>query len=143
MDLITGGERAIASRKHHRAGKNSHKFWRSLLLVCSIVFWIWSATPALAADVATEGVIDLGKGEQIFSLECAGCHARGGNIIRRGKTLKRKALKRNGLDSIDSIANLVRYGKNNMSAYGDRLSDAEIRNVSAYVLDRAAANWRN
>ncbi|MBD1936871.1 c-type cytochrome [Microcoleus sp. FACHB-68] len=90
--------------------------------------------PALAADIA--------NGEQIFSVQCAGCHINGGNIIRRGKNLKQKALKRNGMDSIEAISSIVANGKNNMSAYKDRLSEQQIEDVSAYVLDQAEKDWR-
>ena len=90
--------------------------------------------PALAADIA--------NGEQIFSIQCAGCHINGGNIIRRGKNLKQKALRRNGMDSIEAISSIVANGKNNMSAYKDRLSEQQITDVSAYVLDQAEKDWR-
>jgi cytochrome c6 len=78
---------------------------------------------------------------KIFEVNCAGCHPNGGNIIRRGKNLKQKALQKNKLDSIDSIADLVTHGKNNMSAFGDRLSQDEIERVSAYVLEEAKKGW--
>ncbi|NET31801.1 MAG: c-type cytochrome [Cyanothece sp. SIO1E1] len=92
------------------------------------------ALPATAADTV--------EGANIFKVHCAGCHAQGGNIIRRGKNLKQKALKRYGMDSRAAIANLVTNGKNNMSAYQDRLSPDEIDAVSAYVLEQAANGWR-
>lgn len=85
---------------------------------------------------------DTIKGEKIFSIQCAGCHVNGGNIVRRGKTLKLKALKRNQVDSLEAIASLVANGKGNMSAYKDRLSTQEIEDVSAYVLEQAQRNWR-
>jgi cytochrome c6 len=91
-------------------------------------------TPPVAADTAT--------GAKIFSLQCAGCHVNGGNIVRRGKTLKQKALKKNGMDSLEAIANIVTDGKNNMSAYKDRLSEQQIQDVSAYVLEQADKGWR-
>lgn len=85
---------------------------------------------------------ELNGGAPIFEVHCAGCHVNGGNIVRRGKTLKLKALERNHVDSIEAIAQLVANGKGNMSAYRDRLSPAEIDAVSAYVWERAAQNWR-
>jgi cytochrome c6 len=91
-------------------------------------------TPPVAADTAT--------GAKIFSLQCAGCHVNGGNIVRRGKTLKQKALKKNGMDSLEAITNIVTNGKNNMSAYKDRLSEQQIQDVSAYVLEQADKGWR-
>jgi len=103
------------------------------LLSLSILTIIFSA-PVLAADTV--------NGAKIFSIQCAGCHINGGNIVRRGKTLQQKALKRNGVDNLEAIATLVANGKNNMSAYKDRLTTQEIEDVSAYVLEQAAKNWR-
>lgn len=143
MDFITGGQRKTPSLKPFRSTPKGRKFWQSIALTCLMCVLFGMASPAWAAGAIAPSTPDLTQGEQIFSLECAGCHLRGGNIIRRGKNLKQKTLKRNKLDSVAAIADLVRNGKNNMSAYGDRLSEAEILNVSAYVLDRAAANWRN
>lgn len=85
---------------------------------------------------------DTVNGAKIFSVECAGCHINGGNIIRRGKNLKLKALKRNHVDSLEEIASLVSNGKNIMSAYKDKLSEQQIQDVSAYVLEQAAKDWR-
>ncbi|MGC1199445.1 MAG: c-type cytochrome [Geitlerinemataceae cyanobacterium] len=107
----------------------------AIAVACLLCLTLLCQPTALAAD--------LGNGERVFDLQCAGCHANGGNIIRRGKNLKQKALKRNGFDSVETIADLVRNGKNNMSAYKDRLTEAEIADVSAYVLDRAAAGWKS
>ncbi|MGB3637069.1 MAG: c-type cytochrome [Rivularia sp. (in: cyanobacteria)] len=84
---------------------------------------------------------DTVDGAKIFSANCAGCHINGGNIIRRGKNLKMKALKKYKMDSIEAISNIVTYGKNNMSAYKDRLTEPEIQAVSIYVLNQAENNW--
>ncbi len=78
---------------------------------------------------------------QLFELQCAGCHVNGGNIIRRGKTLKLKALEKNGYGTREAIVEIITYGKGNMSAYKDRLSETEIQSVAEYVLDRANQNW--
>ena len=80
-------------------------------------------------------------GAAIFRANCAGCHPNGGNIIRRGKTLKQRALQRHGVDSLATVTTLVKQGKNNMSAYADRLSEAEIEAVATYVLERAEQGW--
>jgi len=79
---------------------------------------------------------------EVFSVNCAGCHSNGGNIIRGGKNLKQKALKRYGMDSIANIANLVTNGKNIMPSYKDRLSQQQIIDVSAYVLSQAESDWK-
>lgn len=106
----------------------------AIAVACILCLTLLCQPTALAAD--------LSSGERVFELQCAGCHPNGSNIIRRGKNLKQKALQRNGVDTPEAIANLVRNGKNNMSAFKDRLSDAEITDVSAYVLERAAADWK-
>ncbi|MBD2329289.1 cytochrome c6 PetJ [Alkalinema sp. FACHB-956] len=106
------------------------------ILLCLLILclWIGIATPALA--------IDLDQGQQVFSLHCAGCHEGGGNIVRRGKTLKLKALEKNQVATLDAVIALVTNGKANMSAYADRLTPEEIENVAAYVLDQAQKNWK-
>ncbi len=105
-----------------------------ILLITFSILTMGFSTPAFAADTV--------NGAKIFSMECAGCHIKGGNIIRRGKNLKLKALKRNNVDSLEEIATLVTNGKNIMSAYKDRLSEQQIQDVSAYVLEQADKDWR-
>ncbi len=93
------------------------------------------ATPAFGAD--------FDQGTQIFEAQCAGCHLNGGNIVRRGKNLKKRAMEKNGYTSVEAIANLVTQGKGNMSAYGDKLSPEEIQAVSQYVLQQSQTNWKS
>lgn len=101
-----------------------------------LAFCCLGGQPTQAAE------INPSPGAKIFQVQCAGCHPGGGNIIRRGKNLKQRALQRNGYDSADAIADIVTYGKNNMSAFGDRLTASEIEAVAAYVLEQAANHWR-
>ncbi|MEB3213210.1 MAG: c-type cytochrome [Leptolyngbyaceae bacterium] len=86
----------------------------------------------------------LGKevGAEIFEVHCAGCHVNGGNIIRRGKNLKMRALQRNHMDTVEAIAHIVTVGKRPMSAYADKLTPEEIEAVSVYVLDQAQHDWK-
>jgi cytochrome c6 len=107
----------------------------SILLPTIAALNLICISPAIAAD--------LSHGAEIFNTNCAGCHANGGNIVRRNKTLKLKALSKFGMDSIEAIADIVANGKNNMSAYKERLNRQEIENVAAYVLAQAESNWRN
>jgi cytochrome c6 len=80
-------------------------------------------------------------GSRLFEVHCFGCHPHGGNIIRRGKSLQAKALKKFNLDSVAAIEAIVTNGKGIMSAFGEKLTPAEIEEVSTYVLQRAATNW--
>jgi len=91
------------------------------------------ATPVWAAEA---------NSAKLFELHCAGCHINGGNIVRRGKTLKLKALEKNGYTTVAAIANIIANGKGNMSAYKERLSETEIQDLAQYVLDRANQNWK-
>jgi cytochrome c6 len=111
-----------------------------LLTIFLLVLTMLSLTcniPAMAMDLS----VGLINGAEIFSAKCAGCHANGGNIIRRNKTLKLKALSKFDMDSIAAIADIVTNGKNNMSAYRERLSEQEIADVAAYVLAQAETGW--
>ncbi len=103
-------------------------------LVCALaVATLWMSTITIAWAVPTS---------ELFEVNCAGCHPNGANIIRRGKNLKQKVLKRHGYDSAAAIATLIINGKGLMSAYGDRLSEDEISSLANYVLEQAATNWK-
>ncbi|WP_017314687.1 cytochrome c6 PetJ [Mastigocladopsis repens] len=106
----------------------------TIILLTFIVLNVNFIPTAIAGSTA--------NGEKIFSVQCAGCHINGSNIVRRGKNLKLKALKKYSMDSIEAISSIVANGKNNMSAYKDRLSEQEIQDVAAYVLEQAQKGWR-
>lgn len=84
---------------------------------------------------------NIDNGAKLFEVHCVGCHINGGNIVRRGKTLKLSALKRNGYETVEAIEAIVANGKANMSAYKDRLTSQEIEHVSAYVWEQAQKDW--
>lgn len=105
----------------------------SLILLMLTLLTVLFTNPVLAADQT--------QGAKIFAQNCAACHANGGNIIRRGKNLKKRALQRHKKDSIEAISSLVKQGKFAMPAYADRLSEAQIGAVAAYVLEQAENNW--
>jgi cytochrome c6 len=93
------------------------------------------ATPALGAE--------LESGAQLFEAHCAGCHLNGGNIIRRGKNLKKRAMEKNGYTNTEAIAQLITQGKGNMSAYAEKLTPDEIQAVAQYVLAQSQVGWHN
>jgi cytochrome c6 len=115
------------------------KLLATTLLILTLAFAELALNPPLAlADTATNPA----AAAEVFSANCAGCHINGGNIIRRGKNLKQKALKKYGMDSIANISNLVTNGKGIMPAYKDRLSEQQIIDVSAYVLSQSETDWK-
>ena len=113
--------------------------WVSCLLVM-VCLWFSILSPALAAEPTPNA--PLADAQELFTVQCAGCHPNGGNIIRRGKNLKLRALTRNGIDSVEAIASLITNGKGIMSAYGDRLSPEEIDVLATYVWGKAQDNWQ-
>lgn len=86
---------------------------------------------------------ELPNGAQVFEGTCSGCHVNGGNIIRRGKNLKQRAMEKNGYTTVESIQDIVTNGKGIMSGYGDLLTTSEIQAVSEYVLVQSQKNWKN
>lgn len=110
---------------------------KRLLKLVLVTFLLLISTFTLPASAA-----NTVNGEQIFSVHCAGCHINGSNIIRRGKNLKKQALKKYGMDSIEAVTSIVTNGKNNMSAYKERLTEQQIQDVAAYVLEQAEKDWR-
>lgn len=124
---------------------------RIRLFICAVLLIICSsaiAPPAHAVPVTTPVPTTPALTDPtptpatLFEQNCAACHANGGNIIRRGKNLKQKAMKRNGYDSVDAIAQIITHGKGIMSAYGDRLNEAEISAIAQYVHTQSATNWK-
>ncbi len=113
------------------------KIYINKILTVVFIMLLMTNTFTLPVNAA-----DIANGANIFSVHCAGCHINGGNIIRRGKNLQKKTLKRYGMDSLESITGIVTNGKSNMSAYKDRLTEQEIQEVAAYVLEQAETGWK-
>ena len=104
--------------------------------------------PVLAAGVLVTGAMpafagDAGAGEQIFSGNCAACHAGGQNVIMPEKTLEKSALETylDGGFNEGSVVKQVTNGKNAMPAFGGRLSDSDIANVATYVISTSKDGW--
>jgi len=87
------------------------------------------------------GLAQAGQGAQLFENHCAGCHVNGGNIIRRGRTLRLEALKRNGLADPAAIAAVAAAGRGQMSGYGEVLGPGGPEAVAAWVWEQAQAGW--
>lgn len=108
------------------------------LFVTGLIMLFVSFKFALAKDVE----IDLDAGQQIFTQNCAACHAGGNNVINPDKTLQIETLKLYKMDSIDAITNQVANGNvAGMPAFRERLSDEDIQNVANFVLKQANTGW--
>ncbi len=100
----------------------------ALLLVVLLAWW------PLPAQAAADGA-------RLFETNCAGCHVQGGNIIRRGRTLKLAALERQDLASPEAIARVAAAGIGQMDGYAAVLGDGGAEAVAAYVWQQAQAGW--
>ena len=150
--IVTRQKTKVHAQQHHGdSGRRCHRvnFRRIGLMAANVLFFcgvflagMYGFSPSLNAWADTDLPTGLATGSALFETNCAGCHPKGGNIIKRGKTLKLKPLTRRHLDSVDAIATFVTNGKGLMSAYGDILTTDEIDVVSAYVWDQAQGNWK-
>ena len=85
--------------------------------------------------------LDTNLGKSLFRNNCAGCHANGGNILRRSKTLKLSALKRNGIDDAEAIAKIARQGIGIMNGYKDQLGDNGDQIVANWIWEQSQKAW--
>ena len=104
----------------------------ALLFVLTLTCFTW-INPAVAGDAT--------NGAKIFTANCAACHMGGGNVVMANKTLKKDALEKYGMASLEAIVNQVTNGKNAMPAFGKKLNPQEIEDVATYVLDQAEKGW--
>jgi len=102
-------------------------------LLSGLLGWLAIATPVWAAD--------LGHGSQVFASNCAACHIGGGNVVNGAKTLKKADLEKYEMASLEAIQTQIKNGKSAMPAFLGRLSEQDIEDVAAYVLDQADKGW--
>jgi cytochrome c6 len=103
------------------------------LLFALITFTLTTAAPVQAADLAA--------GASIFTANCSGCHLGGKNVIMADKTLQKAALEKYAMNSIEAITTQVTNGKGAMPAFKGRLTDEQIGNIAAYILDKSEKGW--
>ena len=93
--------------------------------------------PAIAADTVTTA-----NGAKIFTANCAACHMGGRNLVAAAKTLKKDALEKYNMNSLEAIVYQVKNGKNAMPAFKGRLNDQQIEDVASYVLEKSDQDWK-
>ena len=97
---------------------------------------VTTSAPAAKAEQS-----DNLSGAELFSQHCAGCHINGGNIIRRGRTLKLKALEKRELNNPEAIAQIAREGIGQMSGYADALGEGNDNVVAEWIWQQAQNAW--
>ena len=58
------------------------------------------------------------------------------------KTLKKEALEKYNMNSLEAITTQVAMGKNAMPAFGSKLKPEQIEDVATYVLQQSEKNWK-
>ncbi len=109
----------------------------SLVLLLGLALLLLWPGPAWGDQVSA----DAAQGEQLFMAHCVGCHVNGGNIIRRGRTLRLEALERNGLADPAAIARVAAEGIGQMGGYGAQLGEGGADAVAAWVWQQAQVGW--
>ncbi|MFN9547098.1 MAG: c-type cytochrome [Cyanobacteriota bacterium] len=116
--------------------------WLVVILVLTLGGLMWWPRPAQGLQVAGEGAPPgSDRGALLFAQHCAGCHVNGGNVIRRGKTLKLAALRRAGLEGPEEVARVAASGQGQMGGYGEVLGAGGAEAVGAWVWQQALAAW--
>eukprot|EP00553_Chaetoceros_curvisetus_P001740 CAMPEP_0204613852 /NCGR_PEP_ID=MMETSP0717-20131115/1773_1 /ASSEMBLY_ACC=CAM_ASM_000666 /TAXON_ID=230516 /ORGANISM="Chaetoceros curvisetus" /LENGTH=113 /DNA_ID=CAMNT_0051626415 /DNA_START=16 /DNA_END=354 /DNA_ORIENTATION=- len=89
---------------------------------------------------------DIARGNEIFTGNCAGCHAGGMNFIKEKKTLKKDALAKfvsPTLDTDEVNAWLQKSGQHQRTVFlkapsgNGKLTDDDWSDVTSYVVDQA------
>lgn len=125
-------------------------------LAATVVLVVASPSPALAEELvaAASSPSPAMDAPALFSRNCAGCHAGGGNVVSPGNTLFEADLSRNGLVTPEKVFEVIYSGKGKMPGYGAncapkgactfaaRLSDEEVKALGDFVLERAAQGWK-
>ncbi len=116
----------------HRIARSLRTTLISLLLTILVI----SLNPnsALAGDTN-------GRGAVLFEQHCAACHIHGGNIIRRGRTLRMNALEKRGIASPEAIAVIAREGIGQMSGYEQVLGSGGDVAVADWIWEQAQNAW--
>ncbi len=101
-----------------------------------ILVWLLIFIP-----VRTNALNSTSTGEKLFIEHCSGCHINGGNIIRRNRTLKLAALKRQSLDNPQAIAKIAREGIGSMDGYEQVLGKDGDELVAEWIWNKAQNAW--
>lgn len=119
-------------------------FLAATVFACSIALLVPKDASAVTSQPETV---------QLFENSCAGCHAAGGNVVKRDATLFLSDLKRYGLDDPSELYSMIYSGKGSMPGFGEecqpkgkctfgrRFSDEQIDHLVRYILDQAADGW--
>lgn len=110
-------------------------------LLLALILWpqpAWGQGETARMVPSVQAALD---GSRLFELNCAGCHPNGGNVIRRGRTLRLADLRRQGVEGEAAIALIAAEGIGRMDGYEAALGDGGSEAVAAWVWLQAQAGW--
>jgi cytochrome c6 len=126
------------------------RMWQGLVALVLAMALIWALFwPPSAWGLPTDPPVGPaeevkggpGDGARLFENLCVGCHLNGGNVVRRGRTLKREALQRNGITGPEDVARIAAAGIGRMSGYGAMLGEGGSEAVGRWVWQQALSGW--
>tara|TARA_B100000700_G_C14267059_1_gene499723 strand:- start:95 stop:478 length:384 start_codon:yes stop_codon:yes gene_type:complete len=120
---------------------NLHQFIITFQKKISLIAIVFLLSSTFLIFSNQSWAINNSQGEKLFIQHCSGCHINGGNIIRRNKTLKLSALKRNGIDSPEEIAKIARLGIGSMNGYKKVLGDKGDQIVADWIWEQSQKAW--
>ena len=88
---------------------------------------------------------DVARGQELFEMNCNGCHMGGQNFVRPNKTMQAEALQKflGGTDQ-PTLEKFVKNSMHPLQAYpkmpGGKMMDQDWTDVTAYVSDQAINN---
>ena len=106
---------------------------RKILSLCFFVTFNMFPSNAHAFNFET--------GKNLFKNNCLACHENGKNLSIPEKNLKKEILQANGMYNVNAIKYQILNGKNGMPAFGGRLKEKEIEEISNYVIKAAEQNF--
>ena len=93
-----------------------------------------TASVILAMIVASSGAAFGADGAALWAQNCASCHGKdGGGNTTMGKKLGVKDYSKDQGFGDAEATNVIKNGKGKMKAYKDKLSDADVRALVAWV----------
>lgn len=114
---------------------------KQILCICGLTIGVLILSTAIMIHPNSASALSSSSGEDLFKQHCSGCHINGGNIIRRSKNLKLKALKRQGLDDPQAIARVAREGIGTMSGYEKVLGEGGDKLVAQWIWTQVQKAW--
>jgi len=136
------GSREVTHEYDAMASSEAKQSHRAVAILFSgFLFMCGAANPALAETG------DLTRGQELFELNCAGCHGGGQNYVKPAKTLQQDALRQflGGSDqsTIESFVKTTSRQHQNLVFFkmpGGKLTDQQYADVTSYVSDQATQN---